>query len=224
MTTEDRGQKKKDSGVVATAPRFLNNRAAQRRNKLLSSVLSPLSSDACPLSSESGTTLIISLIILIILMLLGMAAMNSSGIQFLLAANLRFENMAMNNAETAAEAAERWLENNAATQASASAVADIPLTYSVTSYPLSGMSWDDADLIASRAVAAADGTPDDSKRYVTFFTGVYASPLAGIGLDCTDPSNEKNYDCVNTYLVTARGLGPRGASRFIQVYYAVPLK
>jgi len=167
------------------------------------------------MNAERGSTLIISLIVLIILMLLGVTAMNASGTQYKLAANLHFENVAMNNAETAAKAAERWLEANAATLPSASSVAAIdPFT----------MAWTDADTVPSVALTAPDGTSDDTQRYVIGYVGTNASPLAGVGLDCSDPSNEKNYDCVNTYLITARGQGQRGAAKFVQVFYAVPLK
>lgn len=163
------------------------------------------------MTAERGSTLIISMIVLIILMLIGVAAMNSSGTQFKLAANLHFENMALNNAETAAKAAERLLETLPSTvnAPAASAVALLP-------DPLA-MAWTDAD--SAQIVAG-----DDTQRYAIGFVGTQASPLAGIGLDCTDPGNEKNYDCVNTYLITARGQGQRGAVRFIQVYYAVPLR
>ncbi len=162
------------------------------------------------MTTQRGSTLIISLIILIILMLIGVAAMNASGTQFKLAANLHYENLAINNAETAVNAAEQWLEANAASLPSASPAAAID--------PLN-MSWNNADPVPSVALTA-----DDSERYVIGFVGVYPSPLAGVGLDCTDPGNEKNFDCVNTYLISTRGLGPRGAVRYVQTYYAVPLK
>jgi Tfp pilus assembly protein PilX len=167
------------------------------------------------MKTEVGSTLIISLIVLIILMLLGVMAMNASGTQFKLAANLHFDNVAINNAETAEKSAEHWLEDHAATLPSASSVAAID--------PLS-MAWSESDTVQSVAITAPDGTPDERQRYVIGYVGTNASPLAGVGLDCTDPANEKNYDCVNTYLITARGQGSRGAVKYIQVYYAVPLK
>lgn len=163
------------------------------------------------MTPERGSSLIISMIVLIIMMLLGVTAINSSGTQFKLAANLQFENMALNNAETAVKSVERLLETLPSTVSApaASSVASLP-------DPLA-MAWTDADSI--QVVAG-----DDDQRYVIGFVGTQASPLAGIGLDCTDPGNEKNYDCVNTYLITARGQGQRGAVKFIQTYYAVPLR
>lgn len=144
---------------------------------------------------QSGSTLIISLIILILLMLLGVTAMNTSDMQYKLAGNLQFENVAMNNSETALGTAERLLEANAAATPSASAVTALP------------------DPLTMNA-------PGSQIAYVS----TNASPLAGVGLDCFDPSNEHNFDCVHTYLVTARGESARGATKFVQTYYAVPLK
>ena len=179
------------ASVILKAPiRFINSPTARHK------------------CAQQGSTLIISLIILIILMLLGVAAMNASSTQFKLATNLHFENLALNNAETAARTVEQMLEANAATIASASAVGTLPDPLTTT--------WTDAN---SSQINASDG----SQRYMTGFVGVYASPLAGLGLDCTDPSNEKNYDCVNTYVITTRGQS-QSATKFIQVYYAVPLK
>jgi type II secretory pathway pseudopilin PulG len=158
---------------------------------------------------QSGSTLIISLIILIILMLLGVTAMHTSDTQYKLAGNLQFESMAMNAAETAANNAEQWLELNATTTPSASAVNTLP-------DPLTGMAWTNADSIQVGGV--------DTQRYTIGFVSTNPSPLAGVGLDCFDPSNEHNFDCVHTYLVTARGQSSRGATKFVQTYYAVPLK
>lgn len=160
---------------------------------------------------QSGSTLIVSLIILILLMLLGVTAMSTSDTQYKLTGNLQFSNMAMNNAETAANAAEQWLENNAGSTPSANAVATLP-------NPLTGMVWTNSD-----SVAVVPGDPD-SQRYVIGYVSTYASPTAGVGLDCFNPSNEHNFDCVHTYQITARGQGGRGATKIIQTYYAVPLK
>jgi Tfp pilus assembly protein PilX len=159
---------------------------------------------------QSGSTLITSLIILIVLMLIGVTAMNTSDTQYKLAANLQYENLAMNNAETAAGAAERWLESKAATAPSAPDVATLP-------NPLSNaMTWTNADSVAFNN--------DDNQRYAIGFVKTFRVPTAGVGLNCADPANAKNFDCVNTYQITARGVGHRGAIKFVQTYYAVPLK
>jgi len=168
-------------------------------------------------SKQSGSTLMVTMIILILIMLLGVAAINSSDMQFKLTGNLQFEEMAMNNAETAVNAAERWLETVAATQPSASSVVDL----SSWNNSIETMTWDNSN---STRVIGADGTANDNQRYVIGYVSTNASPLAGIGLNCFDPANEHNFDCVNTYVITGRGESGRGAVKFIQTYYAVPLK
>ena len=139
---------------------------------------------------------------------------NSRKVIAQLAGNLQFEKGAMDKAETAVSAGEQWLEANAASTPSASAAALInPLT----------MTWTDADPVPSVALTV-NGTADDTQRYVIGFVSTNESPLAGVGLNCLDPSNERNFDCVNTYQVTGRGEGGRGATKFVQTYYAVPRK
>jgi len=160
-------------------------------------------------NKQTGSTLIVSLIILILLMLLGVTAMSTSDTQYKLTGNLQFANMALNNAETAASTAEKWLEDNAGSTPSANAIATLP-------NPLTGMTWTNSD--STRV------DNDDKKRYVIGYVSTNASPTAGVGLDCLNPSNEHNFDCVNTYIITARGQGGRGATKIIQTYYAVPLK
>ncbi len=168
-------------------------------------------------AKQTGSTLIVTMIVLILIMLLGVAAINTSDMQYKLTGNLQFEEMAMNNAETAVNAAERWLETVAATQPSASSVADL----SSWNKSIESMTWDNSN---SSAVVGADGTANGKQRYVIAYVSTNASPLAGIGLNCFDPANEHNFDCVNTYVITGRGESGRGAVKFIQTYYAVPLK
>jgi len=151
---------------------------------------------------QSGSTLIVTLIILILVMLLGVTALTTSDTQYKLTGNLQFEDLALNSAETAVSAGELGLANNPLAtsypQTAASAVSAMPDPLSLTTWPASG--------------------------YVIGYVSTNASPFAGVGLDCTDPGNARNYDCVNTFLVTAQGTSARGATKFVQTYYAVPLK
>ena len=190
MTSEDRGQKTEDRSVVAAAPHNSINCAATRHTKPLSSVL-------CPLSSESGSTLIISMIVLIILMLLGVTAMNTSNTQNKLAANLQFESVAMNLAETANNTAEATLLPSALVAASPVAATD--------------------------PFAKAN----NANNYLIEFVSTNRVPQASATLVCSDTSNPDPQvynclQCVNTYLITSQGTGVRGAAKIIQTYFAVP--
>lgn len=148
-------------------------------------------------NAQRGSTLIISLIILIILMLLGVTAMNTSDTQYKMAANLQFESAALNNAETAINTAEATL---VATNA-----------------------------IVASAVVASDPfeKPDNANNYLIEFVSTNKVPLASASLDCTDTTNPDPtiyncLQCLNTYLITARGESGRGANKVIQTYFSVP--
>lgn len=169
--------------------RVISQHAKQNRNRY-----GKTAGSLSPSGKQSGSALIISMIILIILMLLGITAMSISDTQYKLAGNLQFENMALNNAEASVVAAEQWLEAHAAATPSVNPVPAPFDPFTITD------------------------------PYTIGYVSTNASPLAGMGLDCSDPSNEHNFDCVHTYLITARGEGGRGATKFVQVYYAVPLK
>ncbi|OGS72451.1 MAG: hypothetical protein A2063_03050 [Gallionellales bacterium GWA2_60_142] len=194
MQLTDRKQESGSWGAIAIAPDSYLHCVALPHAEQSEYGLRATARSLSPTGKQSGSALVISLIILIILMLLGITAMNISDTQYKLAGNLQFENMAMNNAETAVIAAEQWLETNAAATPSASAVPTPFDPFAITD------------------------------PYTIGYVSTNASPLAGVGLDCFDPSNEHNFDCVHTYLITARGEGGRGATKFVQVYYAVPLK
>lgn len=210
MQSEDRVQSTEDRGQTAVY------RCASYSKRLRGRTATTTQSSALrPQSSERGSTLVISLIMMIVMMMLGVMAVNTSDTQYKLAGNLQFENMAMNNAEVAIDTATRWLETNAAIAPSAVPVAGInPLT----------MTWTNSDAISSVQVIGPDGTPNDNQRYVIGYVSTNPVPTAGVGLVCPDPKGEQNYNCVNTYLITARGQGGRGATKLVQVYYSVPLR
>jgi Tfp pilus assembly protein PilX len=157
------------------------------------------------LNKQTGSTLIVTLIILILIMLLGATAMNTTDTQAKLTGNLQFQNVALNNAETMANTAEQSLANSAVASTFPVTITALPVAYD----PL-------ADTAANTAWQAVG--------YEIRYVSTNASPYAGLGLDCTDPANTHNYDCVNTFLVTAIGTGPRGATKIVQTYYTVALK
>lgn len=211
MRSEDSEQRTVNRGVVAAAPRPCNECRAAAHNRP-PSVLGPR-------SSERGSTLVISLIILIVLMLLGVMTMNTSDTQYKLAGNLQFEDVAINNAEQAIGAAERWLENDVAIKrvtaaANASVIEESAVAASGID-PLT-MAWSNSD---STPVTGLDGIPNDRQRYVIGFVSTAKAPGAPAQLKC--PNIAQNYNCVNTYLITGRGLGGRGATKLIQVYYSL---
>ena len=153
------------------------------------------------LSKQSGSTLIVTLIILILVMLLGVTAMSTSDTQAKLTGNLQFENVALNNAESMASTAEQSLANSAVASSYPVTIPTITSSYD----PLANTAW-------------------QATGYEIMYVSTDASPYAGLGLDCTAPNNSHNYDCVNTFIVTAMGTSARGASKIVQTYYSVALK
>lgn len=173
---------------------------------------------------QSGSTLIISLIILILLMLLGVTAMKTSDTQFQLAGNLQFEDSAMNNAETAINAAELAMKNGTIAIlnpgfTTAYVSANGPVTAGL--YPISSgidpltLDW--------------TGTGGNGNNYSVQVTGGQNyiielmstnSRLAGSS-QTTGGRSSTGCIQVNTYRITARGTSARGATKFVQSFYSV---
>ena len=169
--------------------------------------------------SQSGSTLIVSLVILVLLMLLGITAMNASDTQNKLAANLQFEDAAMNNAETAMNVGEIWLKTALNFKNSGFT------TYSTNSpeiYPIGGltgltspandpltMTWSNSNSVE----------PSANQRYIiekmsdnSRLVGSNQSMGGRTSTGCNQ---------VNTYRVTARGESRRGAIKFVQSFFSV---
>ena len=165
---------------------------------------------------QSGSTLIISLIILVLLMLLGVTAMNTSDTQYKLAGNLQFEEIAMNNTETSVSTAETWLAassvanyNNAGFTAYNSLTTPELYPAAAGVDPLT-LNWTDA---TSKQVGA------DNQRYIIEQVSTN-SRLAGSS-QAVGGRTSTGCNQVNTYRVTARGTSSRGATKFVQSYYSV---
>ena len=171
-------------------------------------------------SRQSGSTLVISMIILILIMMMGITAMMSSDTQFKLSGNLQFEDTAMNNAETAITAAEALLASSGYcasggfTTYSSAKPEQYPSTASLT--PLT-MTWGDTNSMQ----VIADSQKFDSQRYLIQLISKNVSlNTSGLG---TGGRSSAPPNLVNTYLITARGTSARGSIKFIQSYYKVRL-
>ena len=169
-------------------------------------------------SRQDGATLVVALILLGVLMLSGLAAMYTSSSQFRMAGNLQYRTAALNQAETAAAAAESWLATGTNYR---SAAFD---TYSTTTpylYPAGylaahsmdplTMAWTDSNSVAVDAAG--------EQRYLIELLGkdkrVVGSSLAVAGRSSTACTN------VNVYRVSTRGTSARGAARVVQTVYSV---
>ena len=180
---------------------------------------------------QRGATLVIALLILVLIMMLGITAISTSNTQYKLAGNLQFEDSAVNNTETAITTAERALSDGATFNSAGFTTYDSATTphlqpigrLAALAAPNNGpltMAWDDTN---SRCVGTAGVTcspgGDPSQRYFIELMSrnnrLQGSSVAVGGRCSAAPS------LVNTYLITARGLGARGAIKYVQSYYSV---
>jgi type IV pilus assembly protein PilX len=166
-------------------------------------------------SKQRGATLVMALIVLVLIMMLGITAVNTSNTQFKITANLQLEDTAFNNAEIAVNAAQTWLRTGKNYQNSdffTTQVAAGILQPTESNSPIT-MAWTDSDSVAVNATA----------RYtiqLLSINSVTAGSSAVVGRG-TGPTgcNSK----VNTYLITGYGTSARGAKKFVQSYYGVPV-
>lgn len=161
---------------------------------------------------QQGATLVVALLVLVLVMMLGVAAVNTSSTQFTLAGNLQFEDSALNNAETALVSGENWLRSNYqdggfSTRASGAL------------YPMPAFGAAPVDPLAVDWSAGSARSVNARQHYFIQQLSVNSS-LPGssqaVGGRVSAVCNR-----VNTYLVSARGLSARGATKIVQSYFSV---
>lgn len=167
---------------------------------------------------QAGATLLVTLLMLALIMILGVAAMNSSQIQSWLAANLQFEDMAMNKAEASVQAGEAWLASGANYKSSGFDVFDSGATPQL--HPIGDLKDDTAPLAmtwsnSNSAVVNGDAT----QRYII---ELIAKDQHLSGSDVSmGGRGSTGCNTVNLYQITGRGQATRGAVKFIQSFYSV---
>ncbi|MEO8856808.1 MAG: hypothetical protein ABI343_07420 [Burkholderiaceae bacterium] len=170
---------------------------------------------------QRGATMVIALLILVLIMMLGITAISSSNTQYKLAGNLQFQDSALNNAETAVTAAERVLSDGATfsspgftTYDGAASPQLLPLgrlagLAAPSNSPLT-MAWADSNSVSVGS--------NDQRYFIEIMSR--NNRLQGssqvVGGRASAGCNQ-----VNTYLIHARGLSARGATKFVQSYYSV---
>ena len=169
---------------------------------------------------QTGSALIVSLIILIIVMLMGVMAMTTSDTQYKMAGNLQFQDAAMNNAETAISFAEKWLSSGPNFVSGGFTTYDSATPYlypPVTAIDPLTMTWDDSNSIQITDPVTTLQNP--SQRYLIqrmSTNNVLIGSSSSSGGRTSTACNK-----VNTYRIYARGTSVRGASKIIESYYSV---
>jgi Tfp pilus assembly protein PilX len=174
---------------------------------------------------QQGATLVIALLILVLIMMIGITAISTSNTQYKLAGNLQFEDGAMNNAETAVTMAENWLTNPAVKNwddgrfklpvdpATSQLFPFDPATPRPATRDASLLAMDWTDNAKSLSVAG------NTQRYVIEKLS-QGNRLAGSDVGVGGRASA-GCNLVNTYLITGRGTGGRGAVKFVQSYFSV---
>lgn len=165
--------------------------------------------------TQRGSTLIISMIILAVLMLIGVTSMITSDTAFRLAGNLQFQDIALNSAEATMSTVENNLKAGTINPNDSRFFVTAPLAASSSGlYPMNAgispidLSWDN-----DHSATTTQG------RYIVELMSTN-SILIGSSVTV---GGTPSYACnkVNTYRITARGTGLRGATKLVQSYYSV---
>ncbi len=167
---------------------------------------------------QRGATLVVAMMVLVLIMMIGIAAVNTSSTQFILAGNLQFEDSAMNNAEAATAAGENWLKANYTN--AGFTTRDANATGQLYPVPASGAAPVDPLAVdwSSDATSAAV-TGSTSQRYFIQLLSLNNTLLGS----SQAVGGRKSAVCnkVNTYLISGRGVSARGATKIVQSYYSV---
>jgi type IV pilus assembly protein PilX len=164
-------------------------------------------------AGESGSALIISLMILIVLTLLGLSAVRTTILEEKMAGNHREDNLAFQSAESALRDAEAFIES----VASVNAFNDTGGLYSqATSDPdyFSTATWGATNSVGySGTIAGVASQP----RYIIKYVGVISA--GGAALNIGGYGNQQA-SVLHAFRITARGTGGRDTTQAIlQEYY-----
>jgi type IV pilus assembly protein PilX len=163
---------------------------------------------------QHGASLVVTLVMLVVLMLMGVSAIVVSNTQFRMAANLQFQNLAMNNAESALAQAENWVATNFSNPGFTTRVSGglYPVGTAPDAYT---MTWDDS---TSVGVDVFGG-----QRYtIELLVENRVLPSNSIG-NCNVYGQSAPCPRVNVYRLTSRGASILGAVKLVQSIFAVRL-
>ena len=171
------------------------------------------------MKSNSGSVLVISLLILLTLTILGVTALNTTVMEERMSSNTRQRNMAHQAAETAMKAAEQWLGNAAGNVMLASHINMFDSSSELYNNTVSGraVDWDLNDTSAwtsanSQAVTTLSSYPSDASvvpgapRYVIEYIGRVGDPP----LNFTDPDLREH-----AFRIVVIGWGPDKTTKVV---------
>lgn len=166
----------------------------------------------CIARKQSGSSLVVSMIMLVVLMLMGVGAIVVSNTQYRMAGNFQFQNLAMASAESALSQAENWVAVNYAnpdlitrTNGGLYPVGNTPDVYA--------MDWDNN---TSETVDVA-GT----QRYVVEVLAADRVLPSNSITTCNVYGLSGPCPRVNVFRISARGSSARGSTKIVQTVFTV---
>ncbi len=170
-----------------------------------------------PPRRQQGASLIVALVMLAVISAMGISAFVASNTQFRMAANLQFQNVATNAAESALAQAETWIATNYGNAGFTTRVSG-PLYPAGTGPDPLTMTWDDT---TSVKVDLLGVDMLGSQRY--FIEQLVVNrvlPSNSVG-SCNVYGLSGPCPTVNVYRLTARGTSIFGTTRVVQSVFAV---
>jgi Tfp pilus assembly protein PilX len=161
---------------------------------------------------QTGSSLVVSMIMLVVLMLMGVGAIVVSNTQYRMAGNFQFQNQAMASAESALSQAELWVTANVAHPEFAARVSGGHYPIGTGPDPYT-MPWTDA---TSERVGGLD-----SQRYIIEVMGANRYLPASSVKTCPGYTLSGPCSRVNVYRITARGTSARGSVKIVQSVFTV---
>jgi type IV pilus assembly protein PilX len=161
---------------------------------------------------QRGASLIVTLVMLAVITAMGISAFVASSGQFRMAANLQFQNVATNHAESGLAQAETWIVTNFSNSGFTTRVSGGLYPSGTGPDPLT-MTWDDTTSVKVDLLG--------SERYMIEL--LVSSTLPANSLVTTACGYGGNAPCpsVKVYRLTARGTSIFGTARVVQSVFAV---
>jgi Tfp pilus assembly protein PilX len=170
-----------------------------------------------PLARQHGSSLVVTMLMLVALMLIGGTAVVVSNSQYRMAGNLQFQNLAMNDAESAVAQAENWIGASNHYNDTGFSTRGSGGLYPKDSNPDPyNLAWDDA---TSENVVNSAG----NQRYIIEkLGGNRPLPSNSLG-NCNIYGAPASCPRVSVYRATGRGFSVRGTVKLVQSIFAVPI-
>jgi type IV pilus assembly protein PilX len=165
-----------------------------------------------PASRQRGASLVVTLVMLGVITVLGISAFVASSSQFRMAANMQFQNIATQNAESSLAQAETWITTNFTNTGFATRTSGGLYPGGTGPDPFT-MTWDDTTSVPVGAL----GT---ERYFIEQLVTNRVLPSNSVG-SCNVYGLSGPCPTVNVFRLTARGTSILGTTRVVQSVFAV---